>query len=73
MAAIMDSPVSSTSESRHSSLTVFIEADSVGVADGFPLPATIQDLLFDLHVFPVLRPPFWFPVEHVGIQPGVTL
>jgi hypothetical protein len=64
MAAILDSPFTPASESLHSSLTVLINADSVGMAVGFPLPATIQDLLFELHVFPVLHPPFLFPVEH---------
>ena len=56
------------------SLTVLMDTDNVGVAVGFPLPATVQYLFFDLlYVFPVLHPPFRFTVEHmVGIHPGVT-
>ena len=41
MVAIFDSPVTPTSESLHSSLTVLMDADSVGVAIGFSLPAVI--------------------------------
>ena len=62
MAAMFDLPVTPTSESIYSSLTVLMDADNVGVAVGFPLIATVQDLLFELHVFPVLHPPFWFQV-----------
>jgi hypothetical protein len=64
MAAIFDSPVTPTSEIIHSILSVLMDADSVGVAVRLPLPATIQDMLFELHVFPVLHPPVLFPVEH---------
>jgi hypothetical protein len=42
---------------------VLMDAENVGVTVGFPLLATIQYLLLDLLVFPVLHPPFGFPVE----------
>ena len=44
MAAVFDLPVTLTSESTHSSLTVYMDANNVGVAVGFPLPATVQDM-----------------------------
>ena len=44
--------------------TVLLDPENVGVAVGIPLPAAIQDLQSELQVFPVSRPPFWFPVEH---------
>ena len=41
---------------------MLMDADNVGVAVAFPLTAPVQELLFELHVFPVLHPPFRFPV-----------
>jgi hypothetical protein len=57
---ILHLPATRMSESIHSSLTVLIDADNVGVAVGFPLPATVPYLLFDLLVFPVLHTLFDF-------------
>ena len=58
MAAMFELPVTPTSESIYSTLTVLMDANNLGVAVGFPLTAIVQDLLFELHVFPVLHPPF---------------
>ena len=58
MASMFDLPVNPMSDSIHRSLTVLTDADNLGVAVGFSLPATVQDLLFELQVFPVLHPPF---------------
>ena len=58
MAAMFDLPVTPTSESIRTSPTVLLDPENVGVAVGFPLPATIQDLQSELQVFPVSRPPF---------------
>ena len=44
MAAIFDLPVTPTLEGIHSSLTVLMDRDNVGVVVGFPLLATVQDL-----------------------------
>jgi hypothetical protein len=44
MAVMFDLQVTPMSESLHSSLTLLMKADNVGVAVGFPLPATVQDL-----------------------------
>ena len=57
MAAVLDLPVTPTSESLHSSLAVLFDAENVGVAVVFPLLATVQDLYSERHVFPVLHPP----------------
>jgi hypothetical protein len=64
MAAILGSPVTTMPESLHSSLTGLMDADSVGMVVGLPLPATIQFLFFELYVFPVFHPPCLSPVEH---------
>jgi hypothetical protein len=45
MEVIFDLPVTPTSEGIHNaSPTVLLDPDSVGVAVGIPLPATVQDL-----------------------------
>ena len=61
MAVLLDLPVTPTSESVYISLIVLLSPEHVG---GIPLPETIQDLQSELQMFPVSRPPFWFPVEH---------
>ena len=53
MAAIFDLPVTPTSENIHNSPTVLLDPENVEVTVGVPLPATIQDLHSQLHVFPV--------------------
>ena len=58
MAAIFDLPVAPTSESIHNSFTVLRDPENVEVTVGISLPATIHDLLSELHVFPVSHPPF---------------
>ena len=64
MAAMFDLPVTPTSETIHTSPTVLLDPENVKVAVGIQLPATVQDLQSELQVFPVSRPPFWFPVKH---------
>ena len=64
MAAIFDLPVTPTSESIHNNPTVLLDPENVEVTVGIPLLATIQDQHSELYVFPVSRPPFWFPVQH---------
>jgi hypothetical protein len=44
MAAILDLPATPTSESIRSSFTVLMDADNLGVAGGFLLLGTVQDL-----------------------------
>ena len=58
MAAMFDLLVTPTSESVHNSPTVLLGPENVRVTIGIPLPATIQDLHSELHVFSVSRPPF---------------
>ena len=58
MAAIFDLPVTPTSESIHNSPTVLQDPESVEVTGEIPLPATIQNLHSELHVFPVSHRPF---------------
>ena len=54
MAAIFDLPVTSTSESIHTSLTVLLDPDNVGVAVGISLLSHIQADIFDIaFVLPV--------------------
>ena len=67
MAAIFDFPFTPTSESIHNSFTVLLDPENMEDTVGISLPATIQDLHSELHVFPVSYPPFWFPVQHSWI------
>ena len=53
LAAIFDFPVALTSDNIHNSLTMLLDPEKVEDTVGIPLPATIQDLHSDLHVFPV--------------------
>ena len=58
MAAIFDFPLTPTSESIHNSFTVLLDSENTDDTVGISLPATIQDLHSELHVFPVSHPPF---------------
>ena len=58
MAAIFDLPVTPTSESVYNSSTVLLDPENLDDTVGISLPATIQDLHSELHVFPVSHPPF---------------
>ena len=51
MAAIFDFPFTPTSESIHISSTVLLDPENMEDTVGISLPATIQDLHFELHVF----------------------
>ena len=57
MAAIFDLSVTPSSESIHNSPTVLLDPENVEVTVGVLLPATIQDLHSELHVFPVSHLP----------------
>ena len=58
MAAIFYFPFTPTSESIHNSLAVLLDPENMEDTVGISLPATIQDLHSELHVFPVSHPPF---------------
>ena len=58
MAAIFDFPFTTTSESIHISSTVLLDPENMEDTVGILLPATIQDLHSELHVFPVSHLPF---------------
>ena len=64
MEAMLDLPVTPTSESIHTGSTGLLDPENVALAVRIPFPATIEDLQSELHVFPVSHPPFSFPVEH---------
>ena len=64
MAAIFDLPVTPTSESIHNNFTVLPDPENVVVTIRIPLPAAIQDLHSEQHVFPVSHLSFSFPVQH---------
>ena len=64
MAAMFNLLVTPKTESIHTSPTMLLDPENVGVAIGIQLPTTIQDLKSELQVFPVTRSPFWFPVEN---------
>ena len=58
MAAIFDLPVTPTSETIHNSFTALLDPENMEDTVGISLPATIQDLHSELHVFPVSHPPY---------------
>ena len=51
-AAMIDLPVTPTTESLHTSVIVLLYPENVGIAVEIPLSATIQDLQSELQVFP---------------------
>ena len=53
MVAIFDFPFTPTSESIHINFTVFLDPEIMEDTVGISLPATIQDLRSELHMFPV--------------------
>ena len=55
MATIFDLPVTPTLKSFHTSPTVLLKPEMVGLTSLILLPTTIQDLQFEC---------FWYPVEH---------
>ena len=67
MAAIFDFAFTPTSESIYNGPTVLLDPEIVKDTVGFSLPATVQDLHSELHVFPVSHSQFWFPVQHSWI------
>ena len=58
MAAIFDFPFTPTLESIHNSFTVLLDPENMEDNVGISLPATIEDLHSELHMFPVSHPPF---------------
>ena len=55
MAAMLDLPVTTTSESIHTSIIVLLDPENVGVAIGISLPSYIQAEIYDIaYVLPVL-------------------